>query len=123
MADSLERRQAEVRFLEEHQRRNDEAAAAEERALAALRQRSTAGLSHPGSGVTFTAAKAAAGAPENKSLAGPGENKNALSGVDFASDAAAEAAIRAGLTAASFKGVKPSGASGYTKADVQKVIG
>lgn len=67
--------------------------------------------------------KSAPGAPENKALAGPGENKNALSGVDFASTAAKDEAVRAGLTAKDFRGKKPSGASGFTAADVREIRG
>jgi hypothetical protein len=42
-----------------------------------------------------------------------------LGGVDFASDAAAELAADRGLTADSFAGLEPSGATGYTVADVR----
>jgi hypothetical protein len=42
-----------------------------------------------------------------------------LGGVDFASDTAAELAIELGLTADSFAGLEPSGATGYTVADVR----
>lgn len=59
--------------------------------------------------------KALGGAPENKS--GTVTHKT----VDFASDEAAEAAAEAGLNADDFEGYDPSGAGGYTKADVQKV--
>jgi hypothetical protein len=45
-----------------------------------------------------------------------------VQGVDFASDAAGEAAKAAGLTAADFEGVKASGATGYTKPDVAQIV-
>jgi hypothetical protein len=45
-----------------------------------------------------------------------------VEGVDFASDAAGEAAKAAGLTAADFDGVTASGASGFTKPDVAKIV-
>jgi hypothetical protein len=45
-----------------------------------------------------------------------------VAGVTFASDAAGEAAKAAGLTAADFEGVQPTGQDGYTKPDVTKVI-
>lgn len=44
----------------------------------------------------------------------------ALDGLDFASDEAAEAASAAGLSAGDFDGMEPSGAGGFTKADVTK---
>lgn len=50
------------------------------------------------------------------------ESGDALSGVDFASDAARDAAQSAGLTAADFKGASASGANGYTKPDVQAIV-
>lgn len=43
-----------------------------------------------------------------------------LAGVEFASDEAAEAAADAGLSAADLDGMEPSGAGGFTKADVTK---
>lgn len=65
-------------------------------------------------------AKAAKGAPENKSLTPDSENKST---VEFASSAAADAATEAKLTDADFAGVKGSGVGGsLTKADVQAVI-
>lgn len=79
--------------------------------------------------------KAGTGPPQDKSLPGPAENKgdtravphlqagHALTGMDFASDAAAEAAVRAGLTAADFRGKEPSGARGFTVADVREIAG
>lgn len=45
-----------------------------------------------------------------------------VDGVQFASDAAGDAAKSAGLTAEDFKGIAPSGQDGYTKPDVAKVI-
>lgn len=45
----------------------------------------------------------------------------ALKGVDFASDEAAEFAAESNLVAADFEGVTPSGANGYTKADVRHI--
>lgn len=41
--------------------------------------------------------------------------------IDFASDAAREKAAEAKLTAADFKGVKPTGTTGYTVADVEAI--
>lgn len=68
--------------------------------------------------------KARPGPRKNKALAGAPENKSGVvehTTVDFASDEAAEAAAEAGLTAADFEDYDPSGAGGYTKADVQKI--
>jgi hypothetical protein len=45
-----------------------------------------------------------------------------LDGVDFASEAAREAAMEAGLLSDAFKGAAPSSANGYTKPDVQALI-
>lgn len=45
-----------------------------------------------------------------------------LAGVDFASDAAAELAAEQGLTADSFAALTPSGATGFTVADVRGLI-
>ena len=42
-----------------------------------------------------------------------------LEGVTFASGAAKDAAVAAGLTAADFEGVKPGGKTGYVTADVE----
>lgn len=41
--------------------------------------------------------------------------------IDFASDAAREKAAEAKLTAGDFKGVKPTGTTGYTVADVEAI--
>ena len=58
-----------------------------------------------------------------KGGAGPSENKAAKRAtVSYASSAAEEAATAGKLTAADFKGTKPSGEKGYTKADVDAVI-
>lgn len=62
-----------------------------------------------------------------KSGSPPRENKSASpreteTSVTYASSAAEDAAKEAGLTAAHFKGVKPSGEKGYTKADVDAAI-
>lgn len=66
--------------------------------------------------------KRAGGAPENKALAGPGENKaDELEGVAFASPAARAAADEAGLTAEAFKRKRKSSDSGFTKADVERI--
>jgi hypothetical protein len=115
--ETLEQRQARAERDREHEARNVEAIAAEEKRQVDLHRRTAR-----------PEAKAAGGAPENKALAGPDENKgdtgaNALSGVDFASDAAAEAAIKAGLTAAAFRGKTPSGTRGFTAADVREIAG
>lgn len=75
---------------------------------------------------TWLEVKSGRGAPENKALRGPQENKgpvNPLAGVVFASDEAAELALEKGLTAGTFAGVEPTGATGYTKADVRKLAG
>ena len=120
MAETLEQRQERVARDREQEARNAEALAAEEKRQVDLHRRATRATEGE---------KAAAGPPENKALAGPAENKgtdsttNALTGVNFASDAAAEEAIRAGLTAAAFRGRKPSGARGFTVADVREIVG
>jgi hypothetical protein len=123
MVESLEQRQARVERDREHEARNAEAIAAEERLQVDLHRRANLRIG----------AKAAPGPTSNKALPGPDENKsagddtgeapNALSGVDFASDAAAEAAIKAGLTAKDFRGKGPSGARGFTAADVREIAG
>lgn len=63
-------------------------------------------------------------APSKKEGAASGEKDESgpLAGVDFASDEAAQAASDAGLTAADFKGQEPSGAGGFTKPDVRKIV-
>jgi hypothetical protein len=67
--------------------------------------------------------KSGRGAPANKALEGPGEDKGAgLAGVAFASDEAAELAAGAGLSAKHFAGVQQSGVSGYTVADVRALL-
>jgi hypothetical protein len=50
--------------------------------------------------------------------AATGDDGGTLDGVDFASEAAREAAQEAGLTASDFKGASPSSANGFTKPDV-----
>lgn len=45
-----------------------------------------------------------------------------LEGVDFASEAAREAAVAGGLTADAFAGYPPSSPNGYTKPDVQALV-
>lgn len=71
--------------------------------------------------------KARAGAPANKAIFGAPENKeggpNPLAGIDFASDAAAELAMKGALRVENFKGASPSGANGFTVADVRALIG
>lgn len=52
----------------------------------------------------------------------PNTTAGTLDGIDFASDAAREAATEAGLTAEAFKGASPSSQNGYTKPDVQALI-
>ena len=51
-----------------------------------------------------------------------GSGKDAEEGAGFASDAAEQLAKDEGLTSDDFDGVEPSGATGYTKADVEKVV-
>lgn len=77
-------------------------------------------LYRPGKGVSVPAALAAKlrGAGANDS----GTGSASLDSVDFASEAAREAARAAGLTAADFAEVKPSSAGGYTKPDVQAIL-
>ena len=63
---------------------------------------------------------------EDKMKRQRGRNKltdNSLSKVYFASPTAGKLAAEAKLTAADFRGVKPSGVSGYTAADVRQIIG
>jgi hypothetical protein len=48
--------------------------------------------------------------------------QGSLDGVDFASEAAREAAQDAGLSAGDFKGASPSSPNGYTKPDVQAIV-
>lgn len=65
-----------------------------------------------------------AGAIETASLSNAGESPtkaDALKGIEFASQAAEDAALEANLTKTDFKGTKPSGVNGYTKADVTEV--
>lgn len=62
-----------------------------------------------------------------KEVSGPSgasapETGDALDGVDFASEAAREAAMEAELSSDAFKGASPSSANGYTKPDVQALI-
>lgn len=45
-----------------------------------------------------------------------------LSGVDFASDEAAELAASEGLTTGRFEGREPTGKGGYTVADVRGIV-
>lgn len=59
-------------------------------------------------------------APQSATPEG-GSAESALSGVDFASDEAAELANAEGLTAADFEGQKGSGANGFTKPDVRRI--
>lgn len=47
---------------------------------------------------------------------------NPLAGIDFASDAAAEKAMGAGLTAEDFADREPSGKGGYTARDVDAIL-
>lgn len=67
-----------------------------------------------------------AGIVETATLAntgGEGRDKaGALKGINFASDEAAEFAAESNLTAKDFKGVTASGANGYTKGDVKKIV-
>lgn len=60
-------------------------------------------------------------APNDAAPASSTASGGELAGVDFASDEAAQAAATAGLTAASFKDQTPSGANGFTKADVTRI--
>lgn len=108
--ESLEQRRARVERDREHEARNAEAIAAERRAIDAMHGRSSAPRH------------------DDKMLRAGGETKtatppNPIGGIDFASDAAAELAAGAGLTAKDFKGKQATGASGFTKRDVQKLIG
>jgi hypothetical protein len=50
------------------------------------------------------------------------DSGGSLDGVDFASEAAREAAQQAGLTADAFKGSTASSPNGYTKPDVQALV-
>lgn len=69
-------------------------------------------------------AKAATGPAENKALSGPPENKaDATPVVTFASERAAELAAELGLDERAFEGLEPSGATGYTVADVRRAAG
>lgn len=116
--ESQEQRQARVARDREHEARQVEAIAQEEKTLAALAERSGG-------------RKALAGAPENKALSGPRENKkkagsgegDRLSGVTFASPAAEQAARDAGLTAADFRRKPKSSDKGFTAADVRAIAG
>lgn len=51
----------------------------------------------------------------------PAPQDNPLDGINWASDAAAEAAIKANLTAADFVGLTPKKASGFSKAEVEEI--
>lgn len=57
---------------------------------------------------------------QGKAKGGDGNGESDWS--DFASDEAAEAAQKAGLTPADFEGHDASGATGYTKADVEAAV-
>ena len=68
------------------------------------------------------------GAPANKMLPGPPENKEAavegadtIEGVRFGSPSAHKKAEEAGLTAAAFKGKRKSSEKGFTLADVERI--
>lgn len=52
---------------------------------------------------------------------GEGDGEDSGDSVNFASDEAAEAAVAAGLSPEDFEDVEPSGAGGFTKADVEAV--
>lgn len=72
-----------------------------------------------------TSAKPLAG----KALSGPAENKAAktdggdLDSIDFASPAARQAALDAGLSAKDFKRAEASSDNGFTAADVRGLVG
>ena len=51
-----------------------------------------------------------------------GGHTDALAGVDFGSGAAADLAKKGDMTAASFEGQEQSGAQGFTKKDVQRIL-
>lgn len=61
-------------------------------------------------------------ASSQKKQAGDGGEGDALEGVPFASGPAEKLARDEKLAAADFKGVEPSGESGYTKPDVDDVV-
>lgn len=102
--ESLEQRQARVERDAEHNARNEAAIAAERRALDGLRERTGRDPAQP------------------KTLRIGGEPPNPLTGVDFASDAAAELAAGAGMRAEDFRPHTPSSNKGFTAADVRKLI-
>lgn len=65
---------------------------------------------------------AAPGAPAAGADANAASDANAAGSVDYASSAAESAARDARLTAADFRGVKPSGEKGFTKADIDAIV-
>jgi hypothetical protein len=67
-------------------------------------------------------AKAGTGPAENKAAAGPAENKGQLpDGVKFGSAAAERMAIDEGVTLERLRAAKPTGATGFTVADIRKL--
>lgn len=69
---------------------------------------------------TVLAGKAASGPPENKAAK---TDAGGLDSIDFASAAARQAAIDAGLTAKDFKRAEASSDNGFTAADVRGLTG
>jgi len=63
------------------------------------------------------------GLEERTALLAKGEpvDGGALEGIEFASDAASDLALKAELTAEDFSGAEPSGKTGYTKPDVEEL--
>jgi hypothetical protein len=80
-------------------------------------------LYRPGKGVEVPDSLAKKlGASKDGTSTDTGTGSASLSSVDFASEAAREAAQEAGLTAGDFEDATPSSANGFTKPDVQAII-